>query len=151
MIKLKDALMYCIECGEQIPKNSKFCAHCGKQQIEKKASTKEKIVEKIIETEVVKQVVANHKKSFNYESLKKVMGWYFAWTALHLGILLIGSRGIFTNGRYTDDFWPFSYGFYKNYGVGEYDIREFLFYTTFPLIILIIWNMIRSQKKTGNK
>jgi len=25
--------MYCIECGAQIPDNSKFCSHCGHKQM----------------------------------------------------------------------------------------------------------------------
>ncbi len=40
--------MYCIECGAQIPENSKFCSHCGKQQTTGESSVKEKIAEKII-------------------------------------------------------------------------------------------------------
>lgn len=135
--------MYCIECGAQIPENSKFCSHCGQKQTEGEPSIKEQIVEKIIETEIVKQVVEEHKRSLDYEFLKKTMGWYLAWIALHLGILLIASDGIFTNGRYTDDFWPFVSS--KREGIGEYDIREFLFYTIFPLAILIIWSMVRTQ------
>ena len=37
--------MYCIECGAQIPENSKFCSHCGQKQIEGEPSAKEKIAE----------------------------------------------------------------------------------------------------------
>jgi acetyltransferase-like isoleucine patch superfamily enzyme len=33
--------MYCIECGVQIPDNSKFCSQCGKPQIEGEPSLKE--------------------------------------------------------------------------------------------------------------
>lgn len=33
--------MYCIECGAQIPDNSKFCPHCGHKQIEGETSLKE--------------------------------------------------------------------------------------------------------------
>lgn len=70
------------------------------------------------------------------------MGWYLAWVILNLGFLLIGSDGIFTDGYKTDDFWPFG-----DDDIGEYDIREFLVYTIFPLAILIIWSMVRSQNK----
>ena len=37
--------MYCINCGAQIPDNSKFCPHCGKKQIEGEPTLKEKIAE----------------------------------------------------------------------------------------------------------
>jgi uncharacterized membrane protein YvbJ len=41
--------MYCIECGAQIPDNSKFCSHCGKSQTEAEPSIKEKVEENNIE------------------------------------------------------------------------------------------------------
>lgn len=134
--------MYCIECGAQIPDNSKFCSHCGKPQNEAEPSIKEKVAEKIIENEIVRQVVEEQRKSLDYQFLRKASGWYLAWVILNLGFLLIGSDGIFTRGRYTDDFWPFG-----DDDIGEYDIREFLVYTIFPLAILIIWSMVRSQNQ----
>jgi hypothetical protein len=133
--------MYCIECGAQIPENSKFCSHCGKKQIEGEPSVKEKIAEKIIETEIVRQVVEEHKRSLDYEFLKKAMGWYLAWVIMHLGILLIFSNSIWGSGYRMNKFVPFS----KYSKIEYYDIREFLFYTIFPLAILIIWSMVRSQ------
>ena len=68
--------MYCIECGAQIPDNSKFCSHCGHRQNEGEPSLKEKVAEKIIENEIVRQVVEEHKRSLDYQFLKKAMGWY---------------------------------------------------------------------------
>lgn len=134
--------MYCIECGAQIPENSKFCSHCGQKQTEGEPSAKEKIAEKIIETEIVRQVVEEHKKSLDYEFLRKAMGWYLAWVVIHLGILLIASDGIFDGdnmgSRY---FWPVG----KWADLEEYDITEFLVYTIFPLAILFILSMVRSQ------
>lgn len=139
--------MYCIECGAQIPDNSKFCSHCGKPQNEAEPSIKEKVAEKIIENEIVRQVVEEHKRSLDYQFLKKAMGWYLAWVVLHLGILLIFSDSVFgTGSRWMDNFVPFSSGSEIN----EYDIREFLVYTIFPLAILIIWSMVRSQSDTEN-
>ena len=133
--------MYCIECGAQIPENSKFCSHCGKQQIEGEPSIKEKIAEKIIETEIVRQEVDEHKKSLDYQFLKKAMGWYIAWALLHLGLLLIFSKSIF-GGKYpTEYFWPFG----KD-RIDAYDITEFLVYTIFPLAILVIISLIRNNK-----
>ena len=68
------------------------------------------------------------------------MGWYLAWVLLHLGCLLIGSDEIFSEGGYYNDFWPFG----KD-DIGDYDFREFLVYTIFPLAILVIWSMVRTQ------
>ncbi len=138
--------MYCIECGAQIPDNSKFCSHCGKPQNETEPSTKEKVAEKIIESEVVRQVVEEQKKSLDYQFLRKAMGWYLAWVVLHLGILLIASDGIFKgNNMGATNFWPF--GSYYYLEISEYDITEFLVYTIFPLAILIIWSMVRSHNQ----
>jgi hypothetical protein len=136
--------MYCIECGAVIPENSKFCSHCGKKQTEGEPSVKEQIAEKIIETEIVRQVVEEHKRGLDYEFLRKAMGWYLAWVVIHLGMLLIASDGIF-NGRHmgAKRFWPFGSGYKLD--TGDYDITEFLVYSIFPLAILIIWSMIRTQ------
>lgn len=68
--------MYCIECGAQIPDNSKFCSHCGHKQTEGEPTLKEKIAEVIIEKEITRQVVEAHKSSIDYQFLKKAMGWY---------------------------------------------------------------------------
>ncbi len=149
--------MYCIECGVQIPDNSKFCPHCGKKQIEGEPSLKEKIAEVIIEKEISRQVVEAHKSSIDYQFLKKAMGWYLAWILLHLSLLLIFSGGAFesenSNGGFND-FWPFD-GFSRYYWGDKfayyYDITEFLVYTIFPLAILVIISLTRTQNSTGNK
>jgi Fe2+ transport system protein B len=144
--------MYCIECVAQIPENSKFCSHCGKRQDEGQPSLKEQLAEHIIETEITRQVIEEHKKSLDYQFLRKAMGWYLAWILLHLTFLLIFSNSIFHG--HNDgfgDFWPFQ--FLDDYSVrlDEYDITEFLVYTIFPLAILIIWSMVRSRSKNNNK
>lgn|SRR5574344_444097 len=137
--------MYCIECGAQIPANSKFCSHCGKPQNEAEPSITEKVAEKIIENEIVRQVVEEHKRSLDYQFLKKAMGWYLAWVVLHLGILLIFSDSILgTEYSRMDRFVPFS----ERSEIEYYDIREFLVYTIFPLAILVIWSMVRTQSNT---
>lgn len=138
--------MYCIDCGAQIPDNSKFCPHCGKKQTEGEPSLKEKIAEVIIEKEITKQVVESHKSSLDYQFLRKAMGWYLAWILLHLSFLLIFSDGIFDNRNSNDgldDFWPFNYKSELSY----YDITEFLVYTIFPLAILVIISLTRNQNK----
>jgi len=138
--------MYCIECGAQIPDNSKFCSHCGHKQNEGEASLKEKIADVIIEKQITRQIVEAHKSSIDYQFLKKAMGWYLAWVVLHLGILLIFSKSILGSDDYysMDTFVPFS----KNSEIKYYDIREFLVYTIFPLAILVIWSMVRTQSNT---
>ena len=137
--------MYCIECGAQIPDNSKFCSHCGHKQNEGEPSLKEKIADVIIEKEITRQIVEAHKSSIDYQFLKKAMGWYLAWVLLHLAFLLIGADSILSDG-YNDEFVPFS----KNSDMDEYDIREFLVYTIFPFAILVIWSMVGTQSNTDN-
>ncbi len=139
--------MYCIDCGAQIPENSKFCPHCGKKQNEGETSLKEKIAEVIIEKEITRQVIEAQNSTIDKEFLKKTMGWYLAWVLLHLGLLLIGARTILSNGSSNSDFYPFS----ERSRLNDYDIREFLVYTIFPLAILVIWSMVRTQKDDLNK
>lgn len=135
--------MYCIECGSNIPENSKFCPHCGKKQNEGEPTLKEKIAEVIIEKEITRQVVEAQKSSLDYIFLKKAMGWYLAWVLVHLGILLVASKNILGDSYYSDRFWPFS----EDSKVKNYDIREFLVYTIFPLAILIIYSMVNNEDK----
>ena len=130
--------MYCIECGTQIPNNSKFCKHCGKPQTEEKHSVKELISEKIIETKTIKR----QQKSLDYEFLKKAMGFYIAWVLLHLSLLLIFSYKIFGGNYKTADFWPF-----QDDDISVYDFTEFLVYTIIPLGILIVWSLLSAQKR----
>ncbi|MCE1166560.1 MAG: zinc ribbon domain-containing protein [Sphingobacteriia bacterium] len=150
--------MYCIECGAQIPDNSKFCSHCGHKQTEGEPTLKEKLAEVIIEKEITRQVAEVHKSSIDYQFLKKAMGWYLAWILLHLSLLLIFSGGAFksenSNGGFND-FWPFD-GFSRYYYWGDkfayyYDITEFLVYTIFPLAILVIISLTWNQNTTENK
>jgi len=145
--------MYCIECGAQIPDNSKFCPHCGKKQTEAEPTLKEKIAEVIIEKEITRQVIEAHKSSIDYQFLKKAMGWYLAWILLHLSLLLIFSSGAFKGSNSNDgvdDFWPFdSCGSYCDFAQ-RYDITEFLVYTIFPLIILVIISLTKNQDQTND-
>ncbi|MEJ6616217.1 MAG: zinc-ribbon domain-containing protein [Crocinitomicaceae bacterium] len=149
--------MYCLECGVQIPDNSKFCSHCGHKQTEGEPSLKEKLAEVIIEKEITRQVVEAHKSSIDYPFLKRAMGWYLAWVLFHLGLLLICSSGVFDgNNMGKAKFWPFGYREYSwgsdyNLELARYDITEFLVYTIFPLVILIIWSMVRKQEQYNIK
>jgi len=138
--------MYCIDCGAQIPENSKFCPHCGKPQNEGEPSVKEQVAEKIIETEITRQVIQEHRNSIDYKFLRKAMGWYLAWVVIHLGVLLIASDGIFDSSNMGGrKFYPF--GSHYSLDIDDYDITEFLVYTVFPLAVLVIWSMIRNPKE----
>lgn len=125
--------MYCIECGAQIPDNSKFCSHCGHKQTVGERSLKEKVAEE-------------QKRSLDYQFLIKAMGWYLAWVLLNLGLLLIAADEVISSHSKNDRFYPFS----ERSKAENYDIREFLVYTIFPLAILIIWSMVRTQSSTEN-
>ena len=140
--------MYCIECGAQIPDNSKFCSHCGHNQTGGEPSLKEKKAEVIIDNENTQQLVEENKSSIDYQFLKKTMGWYLAWVLLHLGILLIFSLSIFATDytSYMSRFVPFS----ESSSIEYYDFREFLVYTIFPLAILVILSMVRTQEAENN-
>jgi hypothetical protein len=136
--------MFCIECGASIPENSKFCPHCGKKQIGEEQSFKEKLADTIIDNEITKQIVESQKKSINYSFLRQAMGWYLAWVLLHLALLLIFSKSIIgSSDEYgMDRFWPFS----ERSKIENYDFREFLVYTIFPLAILVIYSMIENTE-----
>jgi hypothetical protein len=141
--------MFCTECGAQIPDNSKFCSHCGHKQTESEPSIKEKIADVIIEKEITRQVVEAHKSSFDYQFLRKTFGYYLAWILFHLLLLLVFSGGVFeslnSNGG-INDFWPFD-SYTGSRFARRYDISEFLVYTIFPLVILVIISLTRNQNK----
>ena len=128
--------MYCIHCGNPIPENSKFCSQCGKEQIISKVETK---------TEVVTQEVTpnNTLSSFKNTISRTALIWYCIWVVLHLGLLLIGSDGIFDSSNMDgiDDFFPFNH----KSRVKVYDITEFLVYTLFPLLIMFIAYLVNQQ------
>ena len=125
--------MYCIECGTKLPENSKFCPQCGAKISNETIST---IIEPIDNIEI--PLIESNKSTFDYNFLKKSIGWYSAWGLLQLGLLLIAADEIISDNSYNDRFWPFSH----NSDVSNYDIREFLVFTIFPFAILIIWSMI---------
>ena len=132
--------MYCIHCGNPIPDNSKFCPQCGKEQVIQKIETK-------IETRG-QETTPNPLSSFKKTISKAAIIWYCVWVVLHLGLLLIGSDGIFDSSNMggADDFFPFNYKSRVEY----YDITEFLVYTLFPLLIMFIAYLIKTNKPTND-
>ena len=136
--------MYCIDCGAPIPDNSRFCPHCGFQQSHNLASIKEKLAEKIIEKEIVRQINNEYQSSLNFQFLKKSIGWYLAWVLLHLAFLLIWADNIISDG------WRF-YPFSESSDITDYDIREFLVYTIFPLVCLLIISMVITPQAEDRK
>lgn len=125
--------MYCIECGTKLPNNSKFCPNCGTKVSNDTLPT---FVEPIDNVEI--PLIESNKPTFDYNFLKKSIGWYSAWVLLQFGLLLIAADEIISDEYDNDRFWPFS----NNSDVSNYDIREFLVFTIFPFAILIIWSMI---------
>lgn len=128
--------MYCIECGTKLPKNSKFCSNCGT----KVSNDSPPIYEVPISNEEI-PILESNNSTFDFNFLKKSIGWYSAWVLLQLGLLLIAADEIISDESYNDRFWPFSH----NSHVSNYDIREFLVFTIFPFAILIIWSMINTE------
>lgn len=144
--------MYCIECGENIPENSKFCSICGKKQTEGEPSFKEQVAEKIIEHEITRQIIETQKASVDFQFLKKATGWYLAWVLLHISLLLIWANSIFKgNSDGICDFWPLQFLDDCTVRLDEYDITEFLVYTIFPLAILFIISLTKNSHNTENK
>ena len=143
--------MYCIECGTEILDNSKFCSNCGHKQVEQLPFNKKnerEIIEKSKQEDV-------QEVSINYNFLQKTIGWYCAWVLINLGILLIYSEGIFDNYNMgAKYFWPFGRGVSTNWGnleISNYDITEFLVYTIFPIVILFIISLVKSDKNILEK
>lgn len=132
--------MYCIKCGFKLPEEAKFCPNCGNAQEIAEPTEKE-----IRENEIVRQPLRKHQNLIDYVDLRKAVGWYLAWVILHLGLLLIGSDGIFKSDNMgANRFWPFG-GISDFDDLEYYDVTEFLVYTVFPLAILFIFNMIRNN------
>ena len=152
--------MYCIECGISLPQTSKFCSHCG---------AKQGIVQHLPEdggvtatTNVVPAEVntKEDKTSLNYNFLRDMMPFYIGWVLLQLCFLLVKSDSILGLGeckgecisgyssysckRPNSNFWPFS----TDSIIGNYDIRDFLVYTIFPIAILVIFSMLNNNVNT---
>lgn len=138
-------IKYCFECGKQLPNNSKFCPFCGNKQNNGEKDE--------INNELPKINTSNDVK-LDSTILKKILSYYIVWVLIHLGLLLIGSSGIFDgNNMGVKRFWPFGSSvkyFNDNYydrELGRYDITEFLVYTLFPLAFFIIWRLLKNDTK----
>lgn len=131
--------MYCIKCGLQIPEKSKFCPHCGEKQYEKDSLLSKKVPDENSENEFTRKIINTIKIVFSKEFVNKIVGWYLVWVLVHLWMLLVKTTYILPESyKYNNKrFFPFS-----SFRSNDYDIREFLVYTIFPIIILVIWFLL---------
>ena len=125
--------MYCVSCGMVIQDGAKFCSHCGYKQHGEVNLLKQ--VLNRLSALGRNDITSSKMDSFN-RLVKKATGWYLAWILIHLGLLLIGGESVFANGSRNGYFWPI-----EGY-VSDYDIREFIVFTVFPVAIAFIWNKI---------
>ncbi len=69
------------------------------------------------------------------EKNKVPIGIYLIWFLLHFVLF-------FTNGGYeTNKFWPFD----QKSDLGDYDIKEFFFYTIIPILLFFIYYLLRDS------
>lgn len=133
--------MYCLECGKEIPDNSKFCSFCGVSQNMPTAP----FGEHFLENKTTEDSVKNNKWSFDFVFFRKSLPWLVGWIILHLSILLIWAYSILPVGYRNDDFFPFTDD------ISQYDIREFIFYTIVPFALIIIWSMMSKNARKRTK
>lgn len=78
--------MFCIECGKNIPENSKFCPHCGAKQseIEKRQA---EIIEKAVIEEVKEEAFEKIEISDNQKNKLKIPKIYFLFFGLFLCLI----------------------------------------------------------------
>ena len=129
--------MFCKECGKEIANDSKFCSHCGANQISGNSSTV--IAEKTENEEPVisEKQINKLKSTFGINISKKTIGYYLIWIVAHFIILLV--NGDF---EYDEDFWPIT-----DLDIYYYDFSEFLIYTIVPLLFLFAINLFKNDEK----
>jgi len=130
--------MYCVSCGEIIQAESKFCSNCGAKNL------REVNLLKLILNRL--GLVGKREKPDNSLNshglfdriLRKIGGWYLVWILIQLGLLLVKSNSVFGEGKRSSYFWPVD----RLSILSDYDIREFIVYTVFPIAIFYTWNRI---------
>lgn len=167
--------MYCIECGKQIPDNSKFCPACGRKQNERETLINETIVKKIIDTGD-----SHISKSMSNKNIltKNELQFLIGWIAFHSFALLTSYgevKGFNERGWYSAGIiWPFntdwffcklgggsmivrsweecvSYGGIKTFNgiFTGYDITDFLLYIGLSLFVILF--VVINRKVAINK
>ncbi len=124
--------MFCKECGKQIEDDSKFCMYCGKEYVNVQKNSPPEF-NPIITNNRIEKI----NKVLGLNISNKLIGFYLLWVLIHFIILLINGQ-FETNG----DFWPIT-----DSRIYKYDISEFLIFTIVPLMLLIIMNFLKSDKK----
>ena len=129
--------MYCVSCGNLIQKESKFCSNCGAIQSGEINMLKQ-FIRRLARKGKNDSENSSGRKSLFERLVIKASGWYLAWILLNLGLLLIVGDSVFSEGKRSRYFWPFD----EFSHLADYDIREFIVYTVFPVAIFYTWNRI---------
>ncbi|MBQ9655883.1 MAG: zinc-ribbon domain-containing protein [Prevotella sp.] len=137
--------MYCKYCGKEIADDSKFCQHCGGEQVaqsSKKEMAESKSGTPIEEGKVIE--IPTIKTNFS-ERTKWLLLAYGTWFIFNLYWLLVGNKA----SDASEYFRPFSSGWYSS--LSYYDITEFLIYVVgVPLAIWGVKMLKQKIDKTSN-
>lgn len=112
--------MECKKCKKQIENDSVFCSFCGTNSNDN----------------------GKNIKLFGFNIPKLYLGIYLIWVLIHLILLLTHQEEITYDFEY-ESFWPFSEGTNLNF----YDYSEFLLYTIAPIILYMIFNLLKNNLK----
>ena len=130
--------MYCVSCGLFIQDESKFCSNCGTKQFGEVNFLK-LILNRLGAVGKRERPDDTLKSLGLFERiLRKASGWYLVWILIQLGLLLIKGNSVFAEGKRSRYFWPID----EFSILADYDIREFIVYTVFPVVIFYTWNRI---------
>ena len=152
--------MYCKNCGEQIPDDSKFCKYCG-YSLKEDNSNKEPI-----RVQVEANVSSTQKKE-KFRLSSAVKGWllvYAIWFVIHVLLLISGGAQspFFPNIYKSPDYDELFYKNLNEYGfaivprtnhwnidwnISYYGLKEFIVYVfLFPLIIYACYKVYKVIK-----
>jgi hypothetical protein len=87
-------------------------------------------------------------KKFFASIPNRIKAIYLTWVSIHLTLFLLSENFLFNQGRWTSGFFPLRAGWENNFFYLEsYDITEFIFYLTIPVIFYFIIKLWK--KKDG--
>lgn len=130
--------MYCVSCGEIIQAESKFCSNCGAKNLREVNLLKLFLNRLGLVGKREKPDNSLNSHGLFDRILRKIGGWYLVWILIQLGLLLVKSNSVFGEGKRSSYFWPVD----RLSILSDYDIREFIVYTVFPIAIFYTWNRI---------